>query len=950
MKISAVTASLLFMACTASAESVIVDNTPGAPHLFTAAGSWSTSNALPGTYGPNYAEASGPSSATARWQPTIATSGVYKIYMKWTAAATRADRVPVEIKYDNGNKTDSTRRLNQQLNGGAWVYVGAYFLRAGTNNYVRIEASDAGSVCADAVLFELSYATTTSPLEPALTTPRAEYTNDVSIIERPDAAPLTVYYTNGTKSVVVNLNQTTNSGRWVSVGTYYLAAGTGSSLKLNATDQGVVAADAVKFELAANTNVTVVVDNELPAGSPHAFTTNGTWTVAASPPGFYGTNYLYNLGSQSSSAVRWRPYITNAGNYNIYIRWPDSATPVDRPQEVQIVRTDSGEAGVSPVFELRVEGETFYAKGSCGHEAVEEIAAAGGNAIRTYSVNSVSPGFLRRASAAGIKVVLGLWLTQAEGATENFYENSASVSNQLVALKAQIDTYRHYEAVLGWGIGNEIDPVTVPNPEPVYKAIQQVARYIREVDHYHPSLTVHAGSNTNKFLGVRRWAPDVDIIGVNSYYPHTANITPNLIAAGWTGPALITEFFLRTPSSASTTSWGAVIEPVSADKYAGLLPLYADSVLSQSSRCFGAFVFKGSQGAFRVTHTWYPILDENLKPTPSYDAMRENWGGPAAPAQLAPQVSSIMLNNKTASQNVIITAPDGVITAKVVVNAPTNAALAYLVEIRTNVSTAVDYSPPPLDGITITQNSYDPAIFYVRNADLPDGDYRLFYYVRRTDGAGPGDYVSVGTANIPFRKAAATAYELTVSVNNPAWGSVSPTGGTYPENSVIQISANPNPYFHFLQWSGDIVGQASPTNIQFTSNLNIQAVFDQDEAANGTPKWWLAQYGLATDDAAALGDHDGDGMAAWQEYIAGTNPTNRLSVLRITDVRAIPSGAILQWQSVTGRVYTLHWTSNLMGGFQALAPNVPWPGSAFTDSVHNATGPGFYKIEARQTP
>ena len=101
-----------------------------------------------------------------------------------------------------------------------------------------------------------------------------------------------------------------------------------------------------------------------------------------------------------------------------------------------------------------------------------------------------------------------------------------------------------------------------------------------------------------------------------------------------------------------------------------------------------------------------------------------------------------MLNNKTASQDVIITAPGGVITAKVVVNAPTNAALAYLVEIRTNVSTAVDYSPPPLDGITITQNSYDPAIFYVRNADLPNGDYRLFYYVRRTDGADPGDGAS----------------------------------------------------------------------------------------------------------------------------------------------------------------------------------------------------------------
>ena len=950
MRKNFVKVSLFLFAVQAFAQSIIVDNISGSPHSFSTEGLWSANTNVDGYYGVNYSEAVGPDSSAARWRPSIPTSGVYKLYLKWTASPLRADRVPVEVNYDGGAKTDNTRRLNQRLNGGVWVFLGAYFLKAGTNNSVRISASDDGSVCADAMLFELSNATTNSPAEPALTAPRVEYPDPASVIQRPDAAPLTVYYSNGLRSVVVNLNQTTNAGEWIALGSYYLGSGTGNSLKLNATDQGVVAADAVKFVLASDTNVAVIVDNDLPAGSAHAFTMNGTWQSASSPLGFYGTNYLYNPGSQNASAVRWRPYLTNAGEYQIYIRWPDSVDPRDTPEEVQIVRIDSGETAVSPIFELRVEGQTFYVKGACGHEAVEEIAAAGGNAIRTYSINSVNPEFLRRASNAGIKVLLGLWLTHAEGANEGFYENPVSVNNQFETLKGQIDAFKNFKAVLGWAIGNEIDPVTLTNPAPVYEAIQQVARYLREMDHYHPCLTVHAGSNTNKFLGVRRWAPDVDIIGVNSYDPSIPNITPNLIAAGWNGPGFITEYFLRTPSSSISTSWGAIIEPVSADKHTGLLALYASSILSQKNRCFGAFVFKGSQGAFRVTHTWYPILDENLKPTPSYDAMRENWAGPAAPELLAPRVSSITLNNKTASQNVTITAPDGVITATVGVNAPTNATLQYLVEIRTNVSTAVNYSPAPLEGITITQNSYDPAIFYVRNADLPNGDYRLFYYVRRADGAGPGDYVSAGTANIPFRKATTTTYELTASVNNPAWGLVSPTGGTYLASSVIQISATANPYFHFLHWAGDIAGQASSTNIQLTSDLDIQAVFGQDQVTNGTPEWWLAQYGLATSDAAALADHDGDGMAAWQEYIAGTNPTNQLSVLRITNVRAAPPEIILQWQSITGRVYTVHRSSNLFGGFQALVPDVPWPGSAFTDSVFNVTGQRFYKIEARQIP
>jgi uncharacterized repeat protein (TIGR02543 family) len=47
------------------------------------------------------------------------------------------------------------------------------------------------------------------------------------------------------------------------------------------------------------------------------------------------------------------------------------------------------------------------------------------------------------------------------------------------------------------------------------------------------------------------------------------------------------------------------------------------------------------------------------------------------------------------------------------------------------------------------------------------------------------------------------------------------------------------------------------------------------------PHVWLEDYGLVTDgdyEAAAFADTDGDGYPAWQEYIAGTDPTNRNSI------------------------------------------------------------------------
>jgi len=83
----------------------------------------------------------------------------------------------------------------------------------------------------------------------------------------------------------------------------------------------------------------------------------------------------------------------------------------------------------------------------------------------------------------------------------------------------------------------------------------------------------------------------------------------------------------------------------------------------------------------------------------------------------------------------------------------------------------------------------------------------------------------------------------------------------------------------------------------------------------GTPHLWLVQYGLiaGTDyEAAAIADVDGDGHMAWQEYVAGSDPTNRASAFRA--LVSVSNGTPwVTWTPDLGasRVYSIGGKTNL---------------------------------------
>ena len=171
-------------------------------------------------------------------------------------------------------------------------------------------------------------------------------------------------------------------------------------------------------------------------------------------------------------------------------------------------------------------------------------------------------------------------------------------------------------------------------------------------------------------------------------------------------------------------------------------------------------------------------------------------------------------------------------------------------------------------------------------------------------------------------------------------GSVAPSGSWHRAGSEVAVTATPDTYFHFVQWTGTVASASNPVTVPMTQAQSLVGLFAENLATNATPEWWLAAYGWTNAfDAAAMADADGDGMAAWAEYVAGTSPADAASRFRAAlDDGRTGADAVLRWTSASNRVYTILRTTNMLAGLDVLVSEVlaTPPENVHTDAVAGA--------------
>jgi hypothetical protein len=115
---------------------------------------------------------------------------------------------------------------------------------------------------------------------------------------------------------------------------------------------------------------------------------------------------------------------------------------------------------------------------------------------------------------------------------------------------------------------------------------------------------------------------------------------------------------------------------------------------------------------------------------------------------------------------------------------------------------------------------------------------------------------------------------------------------------------------------------------------------------------WLWQHGLRVDGMADTADSDGDTANNWREWIADTDPTNALSVLKMLSPASAESGVTVSWQSVNTRSYFLERATDLgnQPPFQILQSNITGQAgtTSYTDTNAAGNGPVLYRVGVQQ--
>ncbi len=386
-------------------------------------------------------------------------------------------------------------------------------------------------------------------------------------------------------------------------------------------------------------------------------------------------------------------------------------------------------------------GQPFFIKGAGGGpQYLNEAVAAGANSIRQWSADEEA---LERVRQGGITALVGLPLGIPRQGFD--YLDTAAVQKQFAKTIALVRRLKSNPAVLIWALGNEVE-LNAPDEQRIaaWKALEQLARAVKQEDPAHPVIAVLAGPGKNKLRELDQYCPSLDAVGINTY-GGILGLPETIAAQGFRRPYIVTEFGPRGHWEVAKTAWGMPIEDTSSQK-ATLIAKGYEHAIAHQPQCLGAYVFLWGQKQEK-TQTWYGLFLNDGSHVAGVDTMQYFWTG-KWPAHRAPVIDGVIVAtapdpDSQSAQDVF--RPGSRIVCSIKTSDPDNDPFTVTWELRPDVannrSSGGDFEPPavPIAAAVEKQDGTSAVIRLPENA----GDYRIFAYVHN-------QYKAAATANLPI--------------------------------------------------------------------------------------------------------------------------------------------------------------------------------------------------------
>lgn len=297
--------------------------------------------------------------------------------------------------------------------------------------------------------------------------------------------------------------------------------------------------------------------------------------------------------------------------------------------------------------------ESFQIKGVCGDRDLERLATFGVNTVRGYTIPSTEKMLekLDEAHRLGIKMVVSEWMPhhgQNKGRNGSVWEFDYNAKGDEMVEKfiEKIEGIGDHPAILMWGLGNEVHL-----DEPYLRVVNRMSRAIHErFPHHLTSLTI-INAPEKGIAAIKEFAPDIDVLGVQSYSRGAVRGTIRKTEALWGKPFYFSEFNTNGPWNFKKAPWGIELDEPVTSKVSDLKDCYA--AIDASPLCLGSTIFVwGHHTVFRPTY-FSTLLDPNpngtkdavsldhLFITPQAEVLIEHFTGRPIQGNRAPAISKL---------------------------------------------------------------------------------------------------------------------------------------------------------------------------------------------------------------------------------------------------------------------------------------------------------------------